>query len=154
MSNVIIPFELKLPLTSGRYSSTSSFLFNRVLSTLSRLGVCVDDAATPPWVYNVRSETLASSSQAFIRVLRASSPSPNRASTAVSFNGAVWFPDGEYITARDSALRVKPCVLTRGKASLSNAPLVAEVIASGGWRYREVGMFGNPRDHQRNRPKF
>ena len=122
---------MRLALTSGRYSNTSSFLLNRVLSTFSRLGVCTIGAVSPLWLYVFRSETLALSSQAFMSVLRASSPSPNRASTAVSFNGVTCFPEGKYVAARDNALRVKPWSLTRGKASWSNAFLVVEVIVSG-----------------------
>jgi hypothetical protein len=52
-----VPFEQRkyfsefgLALTSGRCSNTSSFLLNRALSTLSRLGVCVFGVAAPPWL--------------------------------------------------------------------------------------------------------
>jgi hypothetical protein len=63
-----------------------------------------------------------SSSQALIKVLRASSPLPNSASTAVSGSGSVWGV-GRARTERASASRVKPCVLTRGTASFSRCAL-------------------------------
>lgn len=144
-------FEMSLALTSGRYPSTSSFLLNRVLSTLSKLGVRIVGVA-PLWPHVFRSETLASSSQAFMSVLRASSPSPNRASTAVSFKGAACFPEGKCTAARDNALRVKPWSLTRGKASLSNAFLVVEDIVSGAVA-GSAGCSATPVDQTGNLPE-
>jgi len=63
-------------------------------------------------------------SQATISVLRASSPYPNRAETAVSESGSAWTSfAGNESTERESASRVKPWVLTRGNASLRSRPL-------------------------------
>jgi hypothetical protein len=76
----------------------------------------VDDRSTP----GIEPICLRpSSSHALISVLRASSPCPNNAEIAVSESGSVWTSfAGKESTERESASRVKPCVLTRGKARL------------------------------------
>ena len=61
-------------------------------------------------------------------VLRASSPRPNKAETAVFESGSVWTSfAGNESTERESASRVKPYVLTRGTASLRSRLLHGEI---------------------------
>jgi len=101
--------------TSGRCSSTGSFVRMRACNT-SRM-----HSADVPASRLIRPR--ASSNHARTSVRRASSPRPKSAVTAASGSGSAW-GCGRSSTARASAARVNPCVLTSGTASCNKRAVV------------------------------
>lgn len=101
------------PRTSGRCSSTGSFIAIRASKTCR---IC-DEGRTS------LIRCLASSSQALTSVLGASSPCPKSAVTAVSGRGS-GCGSGRESTDRARASRVNPCDLTSGTASFRRAGLL------------------------------
>ena len=114
--------------TSGRYDKTGSLHSNLFFSTSFMVG-------TDSHVFIC---SLASSCQAVIRLLLASSPSPKSVDIATSERGSLWGVGNEN-TQRESASLVKPCCLTKGTASCSN--LLLEVAIRRGEFSRRPSVY-------------